>query len=219
MGYAQSGLQSGAKMLTPQFLNVGATEAIPLQAITPVGSDTSDNVYIHILNAAGISVAGYAWIDWAGEESDQEAWVDEDTFEIIEGVTFEPGQGLWIYGSSSEQGIQTAGKVGSSDITFILRNGAVGVGNPFPVSVDLQDILPGGSDTSDNVYIHILNAAGISVAGYAWIDWAGEESDQEAWVDEDTFEIVEGVSFEPGQGLWVYGSSSEQSITFPAPEL
>ena len=93
-------------MLTPQFVNIGASESIPLQSISPVGNNTSDNVYIHILNAAGISVAGYAWIDWAGDDSDQEAWVDEDTFEIIEGVSFEPGQCLWVYGSSSEQSIR-----------------------------------------------------------------------------------------------------------------
>ena len=217
MGYAQNGLKVGASMTTPQFVNIGSNESFPLQSIIPTGDNLSDNVFLQTLDAYGRTVDSYNWIDWAGPDSDQEAWADDDG-NIIEDVTFEPGQGLWIYGVSADQSIQTAGKVGTSDVTVTLLAGAVGAGNPFPVAINLQDILPEGEDLSDNVFIQTLDAYGRTVDSYNWIDWAGPDSDQEAWADDDG-NIIEDVTFEPGQGLWIYGTSTSQSIRFPAPEL
>lgn len=85
-------------------------------------------------------------------------------------------------------------------------------------SIGLQSIKPTGDGTSDTVSIQTLDSAGRAVDTYTWCDWAGESGDQEAWSD-GSGEIIEGVTFTPGQGLWVYGASAEQSIRFPAPEL
>ena len=122
-------------------------------------------------------------------------------------------------GSSSNQGLQSAGKVGVNDVSVTLCNGGITAGNPFPVTIALQDIVPSGENISDNVFIQQLDAFGRTVIEYGWVDWAGDNGDQEAWIDTDTFEIAENVPFAPGQGLWVMGSSTEQSIRFPAPEL
>ena len=206
-------------MVAPQFLNIGTDEATPLQSIVPTGDSLSDNVVIQTLTPYGYTASAYMWIDYAGDDGDQAAWVDPDTYEIVEGVSFEPGQGLWVQGSESSQALQTAGKVGLADVAITLREGATGTGNPFPTSVALQDILPSGDDLSDNVVIQTLTPYGYTASAYMWIDYAGDDGDQAAWVDPDTYEIVEGVSFAPGQGLWVQGSSASQSITFPAPEL
>ena len=206
-------------MVSPQFLNIGASTSTPLQSIVPVGESLSDNVVIQTLTPYGYTASAYMWIDYAGDSGDQTAWVDPDTYEIVEGVTFEPGQGLWVQGSESSQSLQTAGKVGKEDVSVTLREGATGTGNPFPTTVALQDILPSGDDLSDNVVIQTLTPYGYTASAYMWIDYAGDSGDQTAWVDPDTYEIVEGVTFEPGQGLWVQGSSTNQSITFPAPEL
>ena len=65
-------------MITPQFVNIGSTEAIPLQSIIPNGDDLSDNVYLQTLDAFGRTVDSYNWIDWAGEDGDQTAWADDD---------------------------------------------------------------------------------------------------------------------------------------------
>ena len=177
----------------------------------------SDTVVIQTLDQYGYTVDSYAWIDWAGDNSDEEGWVD-DNFEIVEGVTFAAGQGLWVEGSSSSQSIQSAGQVGTSDVVVTLRNGCTGTGNPFPVTVNIQDIIPEGDGVSDTVVIQTLNQYGYTINSYAWIDWAGDNSDEEGWVD-DNFELVDGVTFAPGQGLWVEGSSSSQYLRFPAPEL
>lgn len=115
------------------------------------------------------------------------------------------------------QGIQTAGKVESSDVVISLRDGFTATGNPFPTTVDLQDIIAVGEGTSDAVVIQTLDFAGRGVDSYTWINWAGDSGDQEAWVDGD-FNIVENVSFAPGQGLWVQGNNGH-SLRFPAPTL
>ena len=197
-------------MVTPQFLNIGS-EGMPLQAIVPTGSDTSDNVSLQTLDSSGRTVDMYYWNDWA---SDEPCWVD-DNFEKVEGVFFAPGAGLWIQGSSSEQGIQSAGQVGESDTLIQLRFGATATGNPTPVTIDLQDIIPEGDETSDNVSLQTLNSSGKTVQMYFWNDWA---CDEPCWVD-DNFEKVEGVTFGPGAGLLVSGSSDSQYLRFPAPEL
>ena len=103
MGYAQDGLISGSKMLTPQFLGMGQS-ALSLQSLKATGDSTSDNVSIQTLDSFGNAVDTYIWCDWAGDESDQKAWSD-GSGAIIEGVTFEPGQGLWVQGSSDRQSI------------------------------------------------------------------------------------------------------------------
>ena len=217
VGYAQSGLQNGGTLTTPQFLNVGAETAMPLQSIIPTGDDTSDNVSLQTLDAYGYTATSYQWINWAGENSDQEAWVD-DEYTIVSGVSFAPGTALWVSGNSSGQAVQSAGKVGASDVIVQLRNGGTAIGNPFPVEVALQDIIVTGDDASDNVSIQTLDAYGYTATSYQWINWAGENSDQEAWVD-DEYTIVTDVKFPSGQGLWVSGSSDAQYLRFPAPEL
>ena len=197
-------------MTAAQFLNVSGA-SMPLESITPTGDNVADNVAIQTLDAYGYTLENYDWNDWVADEP---CWVDGD-FNPVEGVTFAAGQGLWVFGSTSEQGIQTAGKVGTADVLVQLRNGGTATGNPFPVSVSLQDIVPQGDNVADNVAIQTLDAFGYTVANYDWNDWV---ADDPCWVDGD-FNPVEGVTFAPGQGLWVFGSSDEQYLQFPAPEL
>lgn len=198
---------------------MGADTANTLSSIVPVGTDLSDNINLQTLDAYGRTVGSYLWIDYAGDEGDQEAWVDPDTYEIVEGVSFAAGSGVWVTGTTSEQAIQTSGKVGTSDVSVSLKFGGTVTGNPFPTTVNLQEILPTGDDLSDNINIQTLDAYGRTVDSYLWIDYAGDEGDQEAWVDPDTYEIVEGVEFTGGAGLWITGTDEGQSVRFPAPEL
>ena len=210
VGYAQSGLKSGNTMSTAQFLDVGG-EPMDLQSLAATGDDTSDNVVISTLDAYGFTVDTYAWNDWVAENP---CWVN-DSFEPVEGVSFAPGQALWVQASAADQGLQSAGKVGTADVVVTLRTGNTAAGNPFPVAVDLQSIVAEGEDTSDNVVISTLDAYGFTVDTYAWNDWVAENP---CWVN-DSFEPVEGVSFAAGAGLWIQASSATQSIRFPAPEL
>ena len=198
-------------MLTPQFLNIGSSGSMPLDLITPTGDDTSDNVAIQTLNAAGQTVDTYTWNDYMYAAP---CWVNDD-FEQVSGVVFAAGAGLWTYGSAVGQGIQTAGVVGTEDVVVQLKPGATATGNPFPTTLTLDEIVPEGGDTSDNVAIQTLNAAGQTVDTYTWNDYM---YDNPCWVNDD-FEQVSGVKFAAGTGLWVYGSSTAQYLRFPAPEL
>ena len=138
-------------MVAPQFLPVSG-ENIALESIAPTGDDVADNVAIQTLDAFGRTVDTYSWNDWVAETA---CWVNDD-FEEVTGVTFPAGQGLWVFGSASTQGLQTAGKVGKEDVSVQLQNGATGTGNPFPVAIDLNDIIPTGDDVADNVAIQTL---------------------------------------------------------------
>ena len=197
-------------MVTSQFLGIGSS-GIQLQDIKACGENTSDNVYIQTLDAYGRTGASYGWNDWAAESA---CWVNDD-YEPVEGVSFAAGQGLWVQGLSKDQSIQTSGSVGTSDIIAILQSGCTAIGNPFPIAINLQDIVASGEGASDNVYIQTLDAYGRTSASYGWNDWA---ADKACWVNDD-YEPVEGVSFAAGQGLWVQGTSQDQSIVLPAPEL
>ena len=101
MGYASNGLQNGATMIAPQFLYVGGSEAMPIEALTPTGSET-DGVEIQTLTAAGATDKYYTWNTWFYSEP---CWVDKNLAPVT-GVSFDPGQGLWVQGSSSAQYIR-----------------------------------------------------------------------------------------------------------------
>ena len=200
-------------MLTPQFVPVDGTSEIAIEDLTPVGDevDTDGGITIQTLTAGGRTEAMYQWIDW-GEPT---GWCD-DEWNLVEGVTFTPGQGLWVTGTGTGAGIQYAGKVGTSDITVQLRAGATATGNPFPTTINLQDIIPEGDevDTDGGITIQTLTAGGRTEAMYQWIDW-GEPT---GWCD-DEWNLVEGVTFPAGQGLWVTGTKNTEYLRFPAPDL
>lgn len=197
-------------LVTAQFLPISGSE-IDLSTLTAVGDDIVDNVTVQTLDAYGRTVDSYTWNDYM---YDYACWVD-DNYEEIDNVTFAPGQGLFVLGSSSSQGIQSAGKVGTSDVLVQLRMNGTLAGNPFPVGINLQEIVAEGDDIVDNVTIQTLDAYGRTVDSYTWNDYM---YDDPCWVD-GNYEIVEGVNFGGGQGLFVLGSSSSQYLRFPAPEL
>ena len=213
VGYAQTGLKQGFTMLTPQFVAVNGASTIALEELVPVGDDidTDGAINIQTLTAGGVTIDTYQWIDWGSPKG----WCD-DTYTPVEGVTFAKGAGLWVQGASTGAGIQSAGKVGVDDVVVQLRQGFTATGNPFPTGVALQDIIPEGEniDTDGAINIQTLTAGGVTIDTYQWIDWGSPNG----WCD-DTYTLVEGVTFAPGQGLWVQGSKSTEYLRFPAPEL
>ena len=220
VGYAQSALQSGAKIVTPQFLGI-ATEngQIELQSIKCAEED-SDLVVINTLDAVGAVVKSYIWVTYGGESGDEWCWLDIDTMEEPEeSVYFEPGQALWVEGDSEDNTFTTSGKVSSSDLQVTLQTGATMTGNFTPVQIELQDIVCQEED-SDLVVINTLDAVGAVVKSYIWVTYGGESGDEWCWLDIDTMEKPEeSVYFAPGEGLWVEGDSEDNVITFPGVEL
>ena len=218
VGYAQNGLDNdyGAVMVSPQFLGVSGSE-ISIDAIVPVNSNDPDyNIEIQVLDAGGRTQEDQDYM-WIGGK-----WCDAITEEPVTGITFAPGQGLWVfcYTGESNVGLQTAGKVGMSDVLVTLDSdfGAVGAGNPFPVPVALADLLPeaeGEVDFEYNIEIQVLDAGGNTQEEQDYM-WIGGK-----WCDAITEAPVKDVTFVPGQGLWVFNYTGESGVTlrFPAPEL
>ena len=198
-------------MATAQFINIGEAAEMDIQSLSAIGEDAPDNVVIQTLDFAGRTIDSYVWNDWVDATP---CWVD-DSYEKVDGVTIAPGTGLWIQGTAQTQGILSAGKVGSSDVVVALRNGGTLAGNPFPVEVKLQDIIAEGDEAPDNIVIQTLDYAGRTVDSYVWNDWVDSTP---CWVD-DSYEKVETVTFSPGAGLWVQGTSDKQYVRFPAPTL
>lgn len=98
VGYAQSGLKSGSTMVTAQFSPITG-ESIALEDLTPVGDGVEDAVVVQTLDAFGYTVDSYEWNSWA---QDTTCWVDGN-LDKAEGVSFAPGQGLWVQGASTAQ--------------------------------------------------------------------------------------------------------------------
>ena len=217
VGYAQSGLKQGGTLASAQFINIGDGSGLSITALVPTGDDAFNNVAVQTLDAYGYTVDSYTWTDAGGEGWDQIGWVDDDNA-IVTDVVFAPGQALWVQGSSINQALQTAGKVGKLDVTVQLKQGGSLFGNPFPVNLTIADLIPTGEDTYNNISIQTLDAYGYTVDSYTWTDAGGEGWDQVGWVDDDNA-IVTDVIISAGQGLWIQGASTNQYLTFPAPEL
>ena len=92
-------------MATPQFINIGSDEGMPITALVPTGDDTYNNIAVQTLDAAGYTVNSYAWTDAGGEGWDQIGWVDDEN-NIVTDLEIAAGQGLWIQGTSDTQYIR-----------------------------------------------------------------------------------------------------------------
>ena len=220
VGYAQSSLVSGAKIVTPQFLGIGTENGqIELQSIKCAEED-SDLVFISTLDSVGAVVKTYGWITYGGASGDEWCWIDTDTMEKPEApVYFPAGQALWVEGDSEDNTFTTSGKVSSFDLNVTLQSGATMTGNFTPVRIELQDIVCLEGD-SDLVFISTLDSVGAVIKTYGWITYGGASGDEWCWIDTDTMEKPEDpVYFEPGEGLWVEGDSEENVITFPGVDL
>ena len=200
-------------------MDVNNPTKVSLNSIVPAGTFDSDEITINLLDDSGAVVRGWTWINWGGDSGDVECWSEDGSGEIAENETFTVGQAFWVQGSSEEQGIQSAGKVGSNDVTFQLRNGYTIAGNPFPTTIALDDIVPTGDVVSDDITINLLDDSGAVLRGWTWINWGGESGDLECWSEDGAGEKAEGVTFAPGQGLWIQAGSDAEYVQFVAPEL
>ena len=222
VGYASNNLRSGSIGLVPQFAGVASADgSFDLQTIT-CSDNASDAVSFSILNDVGLNGDSYFWVNWYDPDEDGETescWVDGN-FEKVTDYTLQPGEALWVQAETTDQLFQSAGRVNTSDVAVQLRSGSILTGNPFPVTLDLQDITC-SDNCSDAVSFSILNDIGLNGDSYFWVDWYDPDEDgvtESCWVDGE-FEKVKDFKVTPGMGLWVQAENSDQYITFPGVEL
>ena len=222
VGYASNNLRFGCIGLVPQFAGVASADgSFDLQTIT-CSANSSDSVLFSVLNNTGLAGDIYLWIDYYENPETGElesCWVD-GVGEKVTDYTLKPGEALWVQADSTDQLFQSAGRVNTSDVTVQLRFGCTLTGNPFPVTLDLQDITC-SDNCSDSVLFSILNNTGLGGDIYLWIDYYENPETGEfesCWVD-GAGEKVKDFKVTPGMGLWVQADSSDQYITFPGVEL
>lgn len=209
MGYANADLVNGNKLITAQFLPVGEAGGYDIQKIVATGADVEGEVFLQTLTASGKANESFSWDTWMFVE-DEPAWIDDVG---VSTRKFAPGEALWVQGKVGYT-LQTAGQVGTNDVVVALVNGNVAIGNPFPVSVNIQDIVATGADVEGEVFLQTLTSAGKADESFSWDTWMFVE-DEPAWIDDVG---ISNRDFAPGEGLWVQGKVG-YTLRIPAPTL
>ena len=219
MGYSQSDLATDgdAVLACPQFIGIGAGGAVSLDSITcPANTSARGKVTIMTLFGDGTTDQAYIWTRISGEY----CWQDTDTMEKADGITFQPGQAVWVQCDAEDTiPFTSSGAVAQEDIDFELGTDgdAVICGNATPVNVDIQDILcPANTSARGKVTIMTLFGDGTTDQAYIWTRISGEY----CWQDTDTMEKAESITFAPGKGLWVQCDAEDTiTMTIPGVEL
>ena len=209
VGYSTDNLVNGNKLICAQFLPVGEAGGYDIQKIVATGEDVEGDVALQTLTASGKANETFLWDTWLFVV-DEPAWVDDVG---VSTRKFAPGEALWVQGKVGYT-LQTAGQVGTNDVVFALVNGNVAIGNPFPVSVNIQDVVATGADVEGDVALQTLTPAGKANETFLWDTWLFVV-DEPAWIDDVG---VSNRDFLPGEGIWVQGKTG-YTLRIPAPTL
>lgn len=227
-------------MMAPTFLSVGSTTGCTLADLTVTGYDPAelneDDEYeggcalgdfiVNFLSNTGSASASYYWVD-DGETGP--AWCDKYGSEVeASSVTIPAGVAMWTRGSGYT--LQSAGKVGTADIAFVMNaSRQTAAGNCTPVDLTLGKVTVSGYDAAelneDDEYeggcslgdfiLNFLTNTGSAEASYYWVD-DGETGP--AWCDKYGSEVnTTSIAFPAGKGAWIRGSG--YTFNIPAPEL
>ena len=209
VGYSKTALVDGNKLVAAQFAPVGNAEGYDIQNIVAEGADVESFVALQTLTSSGKANETFSWDTWM-YVTDKPAWIDDAG---IATRKFAPGEALWVQGRAGYS-ITTAGQVDLSDLVVELVDGNKAVGNPFPVKVNIQDIVAEGADVESFVALQTLTSSGKANETFSWDTWM-YVVDEPAWIDDVGIATRE---FEPGEGIWVQGRAG-YTLRIPAPEL
>ena len=228
---------SGYSFIIPTFKDVGAgTASYDLQNIKLVGGygdGGTEMIYVYNENA---SLTGdvYCWGTVEDSAGDMDYTVDgwyngQYGTELVTDVTLPLGTGLYLCLSDISTGakVQYSGEVYQDSLEQTLENAGYNmIGNSTPVAIDLQDIkLVGayGDGGTEMIYVYNENA---SLTGdvYCWGTIEDSAGDMDYAVDgwyngQYGFDLVEGVTLQPGQGLYLCLSdiSAGAKLVLPNP--
>ena len=193
--------------MTPQFVGFDGETSVNLQCLSCAGENVGYVVMLSRLNAIGAKIESFYWAD------DLACWVDDQNYEPLKGITFQPGEAFWLDGDSEKQILRSSGQVSKTDAIIQLCDGATMTGNFTPIDIDLQDVVCEGKNVGYTVMLSKLDSIGVKTQSYYWAD------DLACWVDDQNYEYVSGVKIAAGEGVWIDGNNSEQYVIFPGVEL
>ena len=200
-------------------MNVGTTTGLKLKDITPItttGTALRRKIQIQLLTKTGKTSTIYRW-----EGQNGKTWIAEKSTDDMGEVEIQAGQGLWVANTANcAANFQSAGEVGASDIIQPLNEegGFVMVGNSFPVSVKLKDIVVSTETTTSlrrKVQIQLLSKTGKTITTYRWEGQSGK-----TWIAEKSTDDMGDIEIPAGQAMWVANTANcEATMRVAAPEF
>ncbi len=220
-------------MFCPIFESTsGDTQTIDIQNIKLFGvkGEGVDTIQMLDENGAVEKVYYYLTADGAGittpegwYTSTDINWDDSDLALRANDVTFNRNQGLYIYitATTSDVTLQTSGGVKLEPESKNLNIGFNMLGNSTPYEINIQDIELSGVKGEGVDTIQMLNENGAveKVYYYLTADGAGittpegwYTSTDINWDDSDLTLRANGVKFAPGQGLYLYITTTSNPV-------
>ena len=208
VGYSQPTFRQGSTLFAPMFEDVG-TDRINIQEIKPVGPDVSGDGLINLQTLTASGTAGDVQLAWYDDGTDS-GWYDEN--DETPDIYFEKGDAFWIYFNNNTTALNIAGEVKNAAMDYPLGAGSTAVGNPYPVAINVQTIIPIGDDVSGDGLINLQTLSASGTAGDIQLAWYDDGTDS-GWYDES--DDTPATMIQPGEGLWVYSPNATTSLRFP----
>ncbi len=198
------------------------------------GEVTTDGVIqVGVVNSDGYITASFNYIkdalvcDENGDPIEEngnlvvkEGWQDSSGVYVAPGkIFFDAGVSFWVQAENGYS-LQDSGKVCQDDIELILTEGINVVGNPFPTTLDLNDITiwKDGSISADGTtQVGVVDEKGYIIESFNYVKEAlvcdengdpieenGDLVVKEGWQNSSGVYVASGKkSFEAGDGFWV----------------
>ncbi len=210
----------------------GDTKMVDIQTIKLFGVKGAGMDTIQMLDETGAVVKRYYYLTEEGSEivtpegwytSTDINWDESDLALRATNVTFNRNQGLYIYITTtpSDVTLQTSGGVQLGEVSKDLNVGFNMFGNSTPHEINIQDIKLSGVKGAGMDTIQMLDETGAVVKRFYYLTEAGSEivtpegwytSTDINWDESDLALRAKGVKFAPGQGLYLYITTTDSPV-------
>ncbi len=223
VGYQTYDLKKGYNTYAPVFESVNSASELSIQDIKLVGSDGGGVDLIRVLDDGNVT-ADYSWMT-TDDGAPVDGWYNlalsetDENFFVKDSIPL--GKGIYVYISSvisdvKKVQIQLSGSVKLEPLTLNVPIGYTMLGNSLPVPVPIQNVKLNSSDGGGVDLIRVLDDGNVT-ADYSWMT-TGDGAPVDGWYNLSLPETDENFfvkdSLQPGQGLYLYVSSTGLSVTF-----
>ena len=202
VGYENTAMRAGSSLYTPMFAEVGVAQ-MNIQDLIPTGDNVPDDGSIVLQTLSASGGQGDVYLAWWGD-----GWYD--TNDDTPDTYLNTGDAAWIAFPDNTVSLQCSGEVKNQEVLSPLVNGSVAIGNPYPVQIDIQDIVPVASEgdvpEAGEIVIQTLSASGGQ--GDVYLAWWGD-----GWYD--TNDDTPATLLDPGEGIWVASPAATLSLKWP----
>ena len=191
------------------------SQPMDLQQILPVapkGEDAGNWMfYVSLMTTGGSTGDTFVYMTQNGDGVAKDGWYDADGNETyIKGVQFARGEGFFFssdFDEGSGAGFITSGAVDNTAFASSAVRGFNAKCNPYPVEIDLQDIMPvppEGEDAGNWMFYISLVTTGASTGDtFVYMTQDSDGVAKDGWYDSDGNETyIEGIKFKPGEGFF-----------------